>query len=68
MNDFEKHLKLNNDSFYQMIQNIDSGDLVNYLKKCNDENIIKDCYKKIKQIFGNNYFEIFKQSVEYNEK
>ena len=68
MYDFENYVSLDIEKFKEKLAEIDSEDLIKYLKSCNDKKIIKEYYKRTKIIIGKNYLKLLKMAVNYKEK
>jgi hypothetical protein len=68
MYDFDKLVFLDDNSFKNELAEIDSADIISYLKNCNDPKIKDTYYKKTKKIFGGNYSKYIKIAVNYDNK
>ena len=64
---FEKIIDFPNNEFKKEMENIDSEDLIKYLKNCSNKSIKNEYYKKIKNIFGKDYLKILKTAVNYKK-
>jgi hypothetical protein len=63
MYDFSELLKLDEKSFRNKLSKIDSADIINYLKNCDDKRIKIKYYKRIKKILGGNYLKLIKTAI-----
>jgi len=68
MYNFKEMLLLDDKTLNEKLSEIDSSFLIDYLKLCKDENIKNEYYKRIENIFGNNYYNIFKIAVKFKNK
>jgi hypothetical protein len=55
---------LDEDAFTKRMAEVDSGDLVNYLRNCNDSQIKEEYYKRTENILGVNYLNLLKLAVD----
>jgi len=68
MYDFKEMLLLDDKALQKKLSEMDSSVLTDYLRNCNDDCIKNEYYKRIDNIFGENYFYIFKLAVEFKNK
>jgi len=64
MYDFNKLLFLDDANFKTELAKIDSSDLIEFLKICNNKNIKIKYYKRIKKTLGSNYFKLIKGVIK----
>ena len=65
MLDFEKMANLDEQTFKDELAKTESLDLIDFLKKCNNNKIRNKYYKMIKLILGKNYLISVKELVNY---
>jgi flagellar motor switch protein FliG len=68
MINFEEMLLLDEKILKNKLAEIDSSDLIIYLKNCNNNGVKNKYYKIIKKILGKNYLKLLKMAVNYNGK
>jgi hypothetical protein len=65
MDDFKGLLLLDRNNFTKKLSEIDSANLIDFLKKCDDKRIKKEYYSRIEKILGKNYLKFIKIAVNY---
>jgi hypothetical protein len=63
MINFKDLLLLDENSFKNKMSEIDSADLIDYLRNCDDNKIKKEYYRRTELILGNNYYKMLKLAV-----
>jgi len=67
MDKFREFLLLDEADFKEELSKIDSYDLINYLRNCNDKSIKKEYYKRTKNILGKNFVKLLKLAINYKK-
>ena len=68
MKDFSELSLLSEEDFKKELSELESFDLVNYLKSCSDAKEKDEYYKLIKLFFGKKYLKEIKTKINYSNK
>jgi len=68
MYDFNELIELDEKTFENKLLEIDSSELIDYIKNCDNLNIRNKYFRIIKKIYGKHYLEQIKIYIIYNNK